>query len=132
MRDIADGVDDVYGNADDNGVYTSGSLTELVDLFNGTGGNLVDVDHVDLTMPDGTVIANVAVSGLGTFSAPAWAILPGANTFTATAYGNDGSVDSVSWTLYGCQDPIIPEPASVIVWSLLGGLGLIFAWRRRR
>lgn len=26
----------------------------------------------------------------------------------------------------------VPEPATVIIWSLLGGLGMVFAWRRRK
>ena len=26
----------------------------------------------------------------------------------------------------------IPEPTTIIIWSLLGGLGLVFAWRRRK
>ena len=27
---------------------------------------------------------------------------------------------------------LVPEPATVIIWSLLGGLGLVFAWRKRK
>ena len=32
---------------------------------------------------------------------------------------------------YISGDPI-PEPATIIIWSLLGGLGLVFAWRKRK
>ncbi len=28
--------------------------------------------------------------------------------------------------------PAVPEPASLIVWSAIGGLGIVGAWRRRR
>lgn len=30
------------------------------------------------------------------------------------------------------QQPVIPEPGSLIIWSLLGGIGIAFGWRRRR
>jgi hypothetical protein len=26
----------------------------------------------------------------------------------------------------------VPEPATIIIWSLLGGLGMVFAWRKRK
>jgi hypothetical protein len=26
----------------------------------------------------------------------------------------------------------VPEPTTIIIWSLLGGLGLVFAWRKRK
>ena len=40
----------------------------------------------------------------------------------------------VDWTRLDAETPddVIPEPASIAIWSLLGGLGLIVGWRRRR
>jgi hypothetical protein len=29
------------------------------------------------------------------------------------------------------SSPAVPEPATIIVWSLLGGLGIVLGWRRR-
>jgi hypothetical protein len=26
----------------------------------------------------------------------------------------------------------VPEPATIVIWSLLGGIGLVFAWRKRK
>jgi len=49
-----------------HGIYTNvTSLSALEALFNGTGGNLVGLDHMDLTLPDGTVLNNYATDGLG-------------------------------------------------------------------
>lgn len=101
MRNIADGPDNIYGNGDDNGVYTSGSLAELVALFSGTGGNLVGLSRVDVTLPDGTLLSNVPTDGLGNFSLPGWVMQAGANTFTATAYATDQSQASATLTLFG-------------------------------
>jgi hypothetical protein len=30
------------------------------------------------------------------------------------------------------SQPSVPEPATLIVWSFLGGLGAVFGWRRRK
>jgi hypothetical protein len=38
----------------------------------------------------------------------------------------------LSGTFSGSDIPVIPEPSTFIVWSLLGGLGIIGWWRRRR
>jgi hypothetical protein len=32
----------------------------------------------------------------------------------------------------GTEVTVIPEPTTIIIWSLLGGLGLVFAWRKRK
>ena len=39
--------------------------------------------------------------------------------------GNDFVLDDISLTA-------VPEPTTIIIWSLLGGLGLVFAWRKRK
>jgi hypothetical protein len=33
-----------------------------------------------------------------------------------------------------CQQPCppVPEPATLVIWSLFGGIGLVFAWRKRK
>lgn len=101
MQNIADGPDNIYGNSDDNGIYTAGSLAELTALFSGTSGNLVGLSRVDVTLPDGTLLSNVPTDGLGNFSLSGWAMQAGANTFTATAYASDQSQATASLTLYG-------------------------------
>lgn len=132
MRDIVDGPDNTYGNADDYGVYTASDLSGLVALFSGTGGNLVGIDHVDLTLPDGTFIASVPVGGLGNFSAPSWAIQSGAQTWIATAYGTDGSSASASLTLYGVQSQGTPDAGSSLALMGLGLIGLLGFARRSK
>jgi hypothetical protein len=126
MQDIVDGPDNIVGNADDYGVYTGADLTQLVALFQGTSGNLVGIDHVDLTLPDGTFIASVAVDGLGNFSAPQWAIEAGSQTWIATAYDTDGNSASASLELFGQQASGVPDAGSALSllgFSLVGLLG---------
>ncbi len=106
-----------------HGVYTNVTdMSTLEALFNGTGGNLVGIDHVDITMPNGSPIARIGTDGLGNFTLPDWAMQLGANKFIATAVCTDGNSASATLTLYGTGGPgPVPEPATM----LLFGLGLI-------
>lgn len=112
---------------DGNGTYTASSLTELISLFNGTGGNLVGLDRVDITLPDGTVLNDYATDGLGNFQLD-WNILLGANNFSATAFGSDGSSATANWTLFGTAAQPIPEPTSVMLLFV----GLAFFGLRKK
>jgi hypothetical protein len=129
MRGIVNGADDVFGNADDHGIYTSGTLDQLLALFNGTGGNLVGLDHIDVTLPNGNVLSSYATDGLGTFTLPNWAILPGANTFKVDAYGTDQTTATATLTLYGVQRSV-PDGGTTLM--LLGlSLGAVSFAKRR-
>lgn len=112
------------------GIYTNAtSLTQLINLFNGTGGNLVGLDHVDITLPDGTILSSIATDALGNFTLPDWVIQNGSQTFKAVAYGTDGTMASAFLTLNGTDAPPIPEPSTY----MLMGIGLAgLAWVRRR
>lgn len=133
MRGIADGVDNIVGTADDNGIYTDATnLQTLIDIFGGTGGNLVGLDRVEITMPDGTVIASVGIDALGNFTAPLFNLLTGANTYTATAYGTDGTMASASLTLHGVDNgggTQVAEPGSLALLGL-GLLGVVGTRRK--
>ena len=107
---------------DGHGIYTNvTNLQDLVDLFSGTGGNLVGIDHVDILLADGTWIYDIGTDGVGNFILPDQVIALGANTFTAYAYGTDGTSASATLTLNGVQGGNVPEPA---VLGLLG-IGLV-------
>lgn len=105
------------------GVYTNvTNLNNLASLFAGTGGNLVGIDHVEITMPNGPSIPSIGTDGLGNFTLPNWAMQLGANEFIATAYCTDGNSASATLTLYGTGGPgPVPEPATMMLF----GLGLI-------
>ena len=109
---------------------TAQGIQDLIDLFSGVGGGtLVGIDHVDIEMPDGTLIGSIAVDAFGNFITPGWFMELGANTFIATAYGTDGTSASASLTLYGTASSV-PEP-SLLGLLGLGLIGMIGARRRK-
>lgn len=110
------------------GIYTSvDDLDDLEDLFDGTGGNLVGIDHVDIQLPDGTWISDIATDALGNFTVPSYLLSYGTNTFTAIAYGSDGTSATTTLTLNVTP---VPVPGAVLLGML--GMGTANFMRRRR
>ncbi len=132
MKNIADGPDNAVATGDDYGVYTPVSdLTTLEGIFNGTTGNLVGLDHVDVTMPNGTTVT-VPTDGLGNFSAPGpVALADGPQTWVAKAYGKDGTFAVANLTVNGdCST--VPDATSTLPLLSLGLLGLLGMAAKRR
>ena len=122
MQDIADGVDGVLGNADDIGVFIDGTnLQDLIDAFAG-GGAFVGIDQVDITLPDGTVLADIAIDAFGNFTVPQpYSIGLGPNTWTATAFGTDGTSDTANVTVIGfaqANGHSVPAPATLLLMAV--------------
>ena len=117
---------------DGHGVYTNVTdIDNLVGVFNGTGGNLVGLDHVDIQLADGTWINDIATDALGNFVLPDQLIASGVNTFTAYAFGTDGTSASAALTLNGGPGggpAPVPEPSTM----LLMASGLIGLWGFRK
>ncbi len=106
-----------------NGVYTSvDDLNDLESIFDGTGGNLVGLDFVDVVLPDGTILLDVPTDGLGNFSVN-YNLQAGANVFVANATGTDGTTASDTVTLY-VDAANVPEPGTLALLAL-GVAGLV-------
>lgn len=115
-----------------NGVYTDVSdLTTITGIFDGTGGSLVGLAQVDVEMPDGTILTNVATDALGNFQVGPYGLATGANTFVATATGTDGTTATDTLTLYGVAASGVPDSGGLAL-LLIGLLGLIGGKKIRR
>jgi len=116
-----------------NGTFIDASsstgIQDLIDLFSGFGGNLVGIDRVDISMPDGSFLGSIALDAFGNFITPDWLMALGANVFTATAYGSDGTSAIAALTLNGTAGTAVPEPG-VLGLLALGLLGLYGSRRR--
>lgn len=112
-----------------HGIYTNASdLSTLEALFAGTAGNLVGLDYIDLLMPDGTLLHDIAHDTLGNFTIDDYTVALGANTFQFTAYATDGTSASASLTIYGTPHST-PEPATLLLLGL-SMVGLVGVKRR--
>jgi len=67
---------------------------------------------------------------LGTLSTTGFTFAPSAIQFGFGSVNDTGIFDNIS-IASAAPTGVIPEPASLLVWSLLGGLGMGLAWRRR-
>nr|WP_320009940.1 VWA domain-containing protein [uncultured Desulfobulbus sp.] len=130
LKAVVNGADDTYGNNDDYGAFVGASFNDLVSIFDGTSGNLVGLDHIDITLPDGTVLSDWATDGLGNFTLD-YALGLGANTFLVTAYGSDQSTATAEWTLYGKDCNAVPEPTTMLLFGA-GLAGFAGFGRRKR
>ena len=99
-------------------------LNALVGVFTGTGGNLVGIDRVEVTDPNG-VTTQVMIDGFGNFMAPMFALALGDNIFTVTAFATDGTSATAMLNLIGVDNvQAIPLPPAVFLFAAgLAGLG---------
>jgi hypothetical protein len=117
---------------------TAGSLQSLIDLFTGTSGNLVGIDQIDVTLPDGTLLSDVPLtSGLGNFDVTqAFALALGNNVWTVNALFTDGGSAQATLNVIGVAPGPNPNPVPLpaAAWLLISGvasLGAVSRMRRR-
>lgn len=118
------------------GVFvTATNLQALIDIFTGTSGNLVGIDRIDVTLPDGTLLSNVPLtSGVGNFDVTqAFALELGNNIWTVDAFFTNGNSAQATLNVIGTQQTgVVPLPAAA--WLLISGiasLGAVSRMRRR-
>ena len=68
---------------------------------------------------------------LNPFSVPTSYLLPGQNVLSIEFSYSDFYLEGVRLEGLVTGDPIVPEPSTVIIWSLLGVLGITVGWWRR-
>ncbi|ABI93440.1 von Willebrand factor type A domain protein, putative (plasmid) [Roseobacter denitrificans OCh 114] len=125
MEDIADNGNGVFSN-----FTNSADLANIASVFDGTAGNLVGLDRVEVTLPDGTTIT-VPTDGLGNFSLADYALELGDNVFSATAFATDGSQATADLTLIGTE-VTTPVPLPAAAWMLLAAIAGLGAMARRK
>lgn len=116
------------------GLYVNGVNVAFV------GGQPVNINHPDMAFVPGTELDGILTGGnfsayVHTFSAPALAT--GNKLTFIVADASDSVLDT---TVYLSQlggsppppPPVVPEPATVALWSVGGAIGLLIAARRRR
>ena len=116
--------------ADTNNLETDGNGTDEIrwELFLNATGAGTPVDTFVLT-EDFSEELNVALASLGQ---------RGANDvlvrFSVSTYDGGGEWFSTRGTLSAdyAVSAIIPEPTTLLIWSLLAGLGIGLGWRRRK
>jgi hypothetical protein len=118
----------IAGNGTFIDASTPAGLQQLIERFSGQGGSLVGIDHVDISMPDGSFVGSIAVDALGHFTTPEWLMQLGTNTFMATAYAIDGTSASAPLSLYGVAQVAEPDMLPLLGLGLFGLIGL----RRRK
>ncbi|MEM6577096.1 MAG: vWA domain-containing protein [Pseudomonadota bacterium] len=127
MQDISNNGGGIFAN------FTNpADLANIQNAFVGTGGTPVGIDKITITLPDGTVIDPNSINALGLFTVDSpFNIAAGPNTWTVTAFFDDGTTASDTVTVNGKVNgtPVVPLPAGLPL--LLGGVGLLGFMRSR-
>jgi hypothetical protein len=102
-----------------NGVYVDGTnLGALVDGFKSILDDAETLTQLDITLPDGSILENVAVGADGAFAIDGL-IRQGNNLFRARATSNLGNIGFADLNVIG---GVIPEPATAAVLFCAGAM----------
>lgn len=104
------------------GDYDADNDYIYLNLYDATNTWLAsDTDLVPASLWGGKTLSAVAPGGTHVAYAEFWGVGV-----------NNNSVYFDNFRFEVDQQPIIPEPASLAVWSVLGAIGIAIAWYRRR
>jgi len=118
--------------SDDTEIYTGGSTSPQATVNSGFSGEILDYE-VTASWDPASQLLSIDHANLGsplTYSVDLPAVVGDHYAYVGFSAGTGGGFADhrvQNWTFQG----VLPEPGTMLIWSLLAGLGCARRWRRR-